>query len=100
MAYAAELNLAPGTYPLSVEQDRITFRIGKKRYSIYQDYLMNHGDAPINCFTACSRNEKIYPLKQNPSNRFTLGTHAEIEIVVHFNHVEILRNHSAGIRLK
>jgi hypothetical protein len=98
MGYATELNLAPGTYPLSVEQDRIMFRIGKKCYFIYKDYLMNHDDAPINCFKTCSRKGKIYPLKQNPSNRFTLGIHAEIEIVVHFNHVEILRNHLAASR--
>lgn len=100
MGYTAEINLAPGTYPLSVEQDRITFRIGKKRYLIYRDYLMNNDDAPINCFKAYSRSEKIYPLKQNPSNRFTLGIHAEIEIVVHFNHVEILSNHLSGTRRK
>jgi hypothetical protein len=100
MGYTATLNLVPGTYPLSVEQDVITFQIGKKRYSIYKDYLMNHGDAPINCFKACSGNSKVYPLKQNPSNRFFLGIHSEFEIVVHFNHVEILKNQLDGIILK
>jgi hypothetical protein len=92
MGYRAEWNLTPGTYPLSVERDRINFRIGRKRYSIYRDYLMKNGDAPINCFEACSGGGRVYPLKQMPSNRFMLGTHAEIEIVVHFNHIQILRN--------
>ncbi len=93
MASVSELKLSPGTYSLTVENDRINFQVGKKRYSIYKDYLMNHDDAPINCFEECSKAGKVYPLNQYPSNRFTLGIHAEIEIVVHFNHVQILRNH-------
>jgi hypothetical protein len=78
-----------GTYPLSVEDDRIKFRIGKKEYSIYTDYLMNHGGAPVSCLKEISKRNRIYPLKPYPSNRFTLGHYAEIEIFIHFNHVEI-----------
>lgn len=78
-----------GTYPLSVEQNRILFRIGRRRYAIYTDYLMNHSDAPLSCLEEEIGRKRIYPLKPCLSNRFTLGHHAETEIIVHFNHVEV-----------
>ena len=81
-----------GTYPLSVEDDRIKFQIGNKKYSIYTDYFMNHDGAPINCLEELSNQNKIHPLKPYPSNRFTVGHYAEIEIIVHFNHVQIKSN--------
>ena len=78
-----------GIYPLSVEQNRIKFRIGRKRYSIYTDYFMNHEKVPLSCLELEDRRKQIYLLKSCPSNRFALGNYAETEIIIHFNHVEV-----------
>jgi hypothetical protein len=86
-----DITIKPGIYPLSVEDEKIRFRVGSRVYLIYHDHLMKNGSAPFDCLEELSAGGRIFPLKQYPSNRFTLGKYADTEIIINFNHVRIIR---------
>lgn len=90
MKRLAEPKIKPGTYPLSIEGEKIKFRAGVREYLIYHDHLMKNGAAPFDCLEELSPGSRVFPLNQHLSNRFTLGKYGETEIIIHFNHVQVV----------
>jgi len=86
-----ESDLHPGIYPLTVEEGMILFRIGRRCLAIGDAFLFGHPGAPCRCLHDRGRRDRLFPLTQLPANRFRLGKYGDIEIVIHFNHVEIRR---------
>jgi hypothetical protein len=80
----------PGKYPIFVEDNIITFQIGKRKYSILETPFMNNQTASISCIHDLSSKGKIFPLKEKTGNRFSLGKYAEFEVIVNFNYIEII----------